>query len=176
MKSDTEQISNLLKSVNTFRVRDLYGDLSEITDELIATKFLREISKRGVDLPTGTVFKVHGLDKVLRRTELLFIAGSIHCGNVVLCIDRAALELETILYGRAPRLVGVVKSVSFSATNDNKTQQVLGELMRTYQDMVMKIQLGIIPSRFTKQTLINFIHEYMLTGHLVSEFIPELYD
>lgn len=176
MKSDTDQLVHLIKSVQTYSVAELCPELNKIHDERDASIFLGIIANRHLTMPKGTVFKVAGLDRVLQRTNILIISGDIHTGNVILCVDRPALDLETVLYGRSPSLVGVVKSISFPGVNSPRAVKAIKGIIKTYQDMVLKIQIGVLSSDYSSETLLNFVHEYVLTNKIISEFTPEVYD
>lgn len=176
MKSDTDQLVHLIKQVGIYTITELCPELTKLRDEKDASYFLGLIANRKLSMPKGTVFKVAGLDKVLQRTNILIIAGDLITGNIVICIDRPALELETVLYGRTPTLVGVVRSLSFPSINSPRAVKAIEGIIKTYQDMVLKIQVGILSKDHRQQTLLNFIHEYILTNNVMSEFKPEVYD
>lgn len=176
MKSDTDQLVRLIRRAETYSISELCPEIPRISDEQTASYFLGLIPTRLLNIPKGTVFRVAGLDKVLQRTYVLIIAGDIATGNVVICIDRPALDLETILYSRSPNLVGVVRSLSFPSVNTPSTAKALKGILKTYQDLVLKVQVGILPKEHRSQTLLNFIHEYVLTSKITSEYTPEVYD
>lgn len=176
MKSDTDQLVHLIKHVEVLSIAELCPGVNKLRDEKDASNFLGLISARKLSIPKGTVFKVAGLDKILQRTNVLIIAGDILTGNIVICIDRPALELETVLYSRSPNLVGVVRSLSFPTINSSRAVKAIEGIIKTYQDMVLKIQIGVLSKDHRCETLLNFIHEYILTNQVISEFNPEVYD
>jgi hypothetical protein len=95
---------------------------------------------------------------------------------VVVAVDKAALDLERVLFSRIPNIVGVVKSISFPNINKPKAMIAISEIVSNYQDMVMKTRLGLIGRENLSNTLLNSIFEYVMTGRVIPVVGYETFD
>ena len=176
MKADTDQLLNLIKSVPVLSIEEVCEDIKNIYDVTDGAEFLKMIARVQLYLPTGTVFRIAGLELLLKKTHILIIAGNIDTGNVVVAVDKAALDLERVLFSRIPNIVGVVKSISFPNINKPKAMIAISEIVSNYQDMVMKTRLGLIGRENLSNTLLNSIFEYVMTGRVIPVIGYETFD
>lgn len=176
MKTDTDQLLNLIRNVPVFSIDEICEDIKNIYDVTEGVDFLKLITEAKLYLPTGTVFRVAGLELLLKRTYILIIAGGEMTGNIVVAVDKAALDLEKVLFSRLPSLVGVVKSISFPNVNRPRTLIAISEIVANYQDMVMKARLGMIDKGNLSNTLLNSIFEYVMAGKIIPVVGYETFD
>lgn len=175
MKTDTDQLLSLIKNVPVYSITEICENVKDIYNVTNGTEFLELIAQVKLYLPTGTVFRVKGLELLLHRTHILIIAGGQLTGNIVVAVDKAALDLEKVLYSRLPNIVGIVKSISFPNINKPCSLVKIGEIVSNYQDMVMKVKQGVIGCE-NHHTLLNSIFEYTISGKVVSMVDYETFD
>jgi hypothetical protein len=77
MKADTDQLLNLIKSVPVLSIEEVCEDIKNIYDVTDGAEFLKMIARVQLYLPTGTVFRIAGLELLLNKTHILIIAGSV---------------------------------------------------------------------------------------------------
>lgn len=176
MKADTDQLHNLIKRAPVLSIEEVCEDIKNIYDVTAAGDLLKMIARVQLYLPTGTVFRIAGLELLLNKTHILIIAGSEQTGNIVVAVDKAALDLERVLFNRIPDIVGIVKSMSFPNINKPQTLIAISEMVSNYQDMVMKTRLGLIGRENLTNTLLNSIFEYVMTGKVIPVVGYETFD
>ena len=159
MKSDTDQLHNLIKHVPVLSIEEVCDDIKNIYRVTDGVDFLKMIARVKLYLPPGTVFRIAGLELLLNKTHILIIAGSELTGNIVVAVDKAALDLERVLFSRIPNIVGIVKSINFPNINIPRTMIAISEIVSNYQDMVMKTKICLIGRENLSNTLLNNLFE-----------------
>lgn len=94
----------------------------------------------------------------------------------MVAVDKAALDLERVLFSRIPNIVGVVKSIAFPILTNLKAMIAISEIVSNYQDMVMKTRLGLIGRENLSNTLLNSIFEYVMAGSVIPVIGYETFD
>ena len=74
MKADTDQLLNLVKSVPVLSIEEVCENIKNIYDVTDGAEFLKMVAQVQLYLPTGTVFRIAGLELLLNKAHILIIA------------------------------------------------------------------------------------------------------
>lgn len=176
MKADTDQLIHLIKNVKTYPLGELSDVLVRSANHMDGVQILTLIARTQLELPTGTVFKIEGLDHLLTRTTIIGIAGRAGIGNIILCIDKATLEMEEILYNNVPTMFNAIRCLSFPKVCTPLALCAIDQIVRLYKDLVTRLRLGCLSEEYKHTTLLSLIFEFVITGKAVTEITSALLD
>lgn len=166
MKTDTDQLIGLLKTVRTYRLKDLCGTLPYSVGSDDGVALIKRIARCSLNVPKGTVLKIAELEQLLKQNTILVFAVGGQIGNVVVVVDHNTLDVEKVMYSGTPTRMDVVRSISIPPINTSQIQHAIMLITRNYKDRVTKMNLGLLPKSLAQQTLITDIFEYSLTGQI----------
>lgn len=170
MKHENDQLINLLNNVPKVTLADLgleFRPSFRINEKVELMVFIsKNLSRIGTGFTKGTVFTLTESDKLKDTFSLLCISGDNGTGNCVIFIDMTIFNMEQRYYKANPKHIDLLRCLKFGEHMSGFLRGRIGEVCSRYKKLVNEVIQDRYYSELEEISLLDLIHELILTGNI----------